>query len=347
MLKFFKNKTIRNHLRSIVLIGLLGIPTAFIFCRTCWSDMDHLLKVIGLSAVIWIVLWKGNEAVANLIDTRMDWSREPIKRLLAGIFGHIFYTALAMFVLNYVVLLLLGWNREVLTWSGFLEISIPAIIITILIASILTAREFFLAWRQSAVQEERMKMELMSARYESLKNQVNPHFLFNSLNVLTSLVYKDVDLSARFIKKLSNVYRYVLDVRDKQVVDLDEDLEFLRSFNFLLKMRHMESLQININVPENTDHKVVPLALQMLVENAVKHNRIDKHEPLTISVFLDDGYLVVKNNLQKKQQVKNTSPQVGLSNIKARYEYLSDKPVIIEENDDKFEVKLPLLMVQS
>jgi LytS/YehU family sensor histidine kinase len=192
-----------------------------------------------------------------------------------------------------------------------------------------------------------MKGEVLSAKFETLKNQVNPHFLFNSLNVLTSLVYKDPDLSAKFIKELSNVYRHVIEVKDLEVVSLKQEIEFLLSFTFLLKMRHSEGLNVNINLKKVDEYNVVPLALQMLVENAVKHNIVSGEEPLSIDIYLENQYIVVHNNLQKKTVRETTSSNVGLINIKARYENLTDIPVITEESDTDFIVKLPVLSISK
>lgn len=296
---------------------------------------------------IWIVMWKGNEFIANYLDARIYWLKEPGKRLTAGIIGHFVYSSIAIIAINYVVYLLYGWNPAIVTLKGMISYSIPAVAITFLISLFLTAREFFVSWRQLAINEEKMRSEIIATKYESLKNQVNPHFLFNSLNVLTSLVYKDPDLSAKFIKELSNVYRYVLEVKDMETIDIDSELEFIRSFTFLLKIRHSEGLNVNIDISKNNGCQVAPLALQMLVENAVKHNVISKEEPLQIDIFLENGYLVVRNNLQKKESREASSSAVGLANIKARYGFLSDKPVTISDSGNMFEVKLPVLRIEE
>ncbi|MDH3648454.1 MAG: histidine kinase [Saprospiraceae bacterium] len=308
--------------------------------------MGSLAKVGLFSSALWVVMWKGNEAVSLLLDRQYDWSSQPRMRLVTGILGHLLYTVVAMFLINYATYLLFGWNENALSIEGMITYSIPAVIITFLIASFLTARQFFFAWRQAAIKEERMKREIIVSKFESLKNQVNPHFLFNSLNVLTSLVYKDPDLSAKFIKKLSEVYRYVLEVQDKELIDLQDELAFLRSFTFLLKMRHSDGLNVEIDLPENGNYLVAPLALQMLVENAVKHNVISQQEPLSIEVFIENGFLVVRNNLQKKEMKKDASVTVGLRNIIERYAFFTNQPVIVNETDHVFEVKLPALKVE-
>lgn len=203
-----------------------------------------------------------------------------------------------------------------------------------------------LSWRQAAIESEKLKTERVSSQYESLKNQVNPHFLFNSLNALTALVYEDQDQAAKFIKKLADVYRYVLDNQQKEVVPLSEEIRFVEAYVFLQKIRFEENLQVTIQVPADTQAMVLPLSLQMLVENAIKHNIISDDEPLHIQVYLEEEeFIVVKNNLQLKTSHEYSSG-LGLKNIQSRYEYLSKKEISVLNSADEFIVKLPLLNLQ-
>jgi LytS/YehU family sensor histidine kinase len=218
------------------------------------------------------------------------------------------------------------------------------LIVTFLLSLFFHGREFLLQWKQSAVDAERYQKESVAATYESLKSQVNPHFLFNSLNVLTSLVYKDQDKAALFIKKMSEVYRYVLDTRDKEVVDLSEELAFTDSYIHLQQIRFGDNLRIN-NQISNKQGKVVPLAIQMLIENAIKHNEVSGEHPLEIRLAQTNGYISVTNTVQLKSAPLESHSGVGLENIRKRYEFLSVNKVIVEEGDGKFEVKIPLLQM--
>jgi LytS/YehU family sensor histidine kinase len=161
--------------------------------------------------------------------------------------------------------------------------------------------------------------------------------------VLSSLVYKDADTSAKFIGQLSNVYRYLLYNQDKKVVTLKEELEFLESYLFLLKIRFGENLVVLNNITCDTDkYYVPPVVLQMLIENAIKHNVVSKKSPLEIMLKSENSSLTVSNNLQEKE-VKEESTYIGLKNIKSRYLFLSNKTVNIEKTDEWFNVKIPLL----
>ncbi len=342
-----RNKRLRYHIISTMWIALLGFPTGLLFCSSCISDFERFISVGIYSSILWIVLWKGNEAVSNYIDTIFKWIKDPLKRLLSGISGHIVYTIIAILFINYTIFKYFGWDQDINDFNSIVNLSTPPVIVTIIISSIVTAREFFVAWRQSAVNEEKIKKELAVTKYEALKNQVNPHFLFNSLNVLTSLVYKDADLSAKFIKKLSEVYRYVLEVKDVQLVELEQEIEFLKSYIFLLKMRHRDGLDVKINIADRKGVKVVPLALQMLVENAVKHNAVSIEEPLTIDVNKENEYMIVRNNLLLKPVIPNSTSEIGLSNIVARYAFLTDQEVVINKGPSAFEVKLPILSLEE
>ena len=216
-----------------------------------------------------------------------------------------------------------------------------------MISTFLHGREFLHQWKESLLETERLKQAHLNARFESLKNQVNPHFLFNSFNILSNLVYKDQDLAARFIKQLSSTYRYVLDAKDKEVVPLATELEALEAYLFLAKMRFGENLHVQIELDHYNGAVVAPLSLQMLVENAIKHNVISKNKPLSIRIIkTEDDYIEVSNNLQLKNN-KLESAGIGLPNIKERYKYISDKAVQIVQDENYFKVSIPLIKLHS
>ncbi len=198
--------------------------------------------------------------------------------------------------------------------------------------------------RTTQVEAERFKKVSAQAQFQSLKNQVNPHFLFNSLNVLATLVYKDPEASTEFIEQMANVYRYVLKQYDKELVDLRSELEFIQSYVYLLEKRFGQGLRVEIEVPEALlDYYIVPVALQMLFENAIKHNVSSRNRPLVIRVTADSSpALTVVNNYQPKTE-KEPSTLIGLDNISRRYEFVSKRPVVVTQTEDCFGVALPLI----
>ena len=178
-----------------------------------------------------------------------------------------------------------------------------------------------------------------------MRNQVNPHFLFNNLSVLTALIPLDTNASVEFVGQFSKVYRYVLKSHEKDLMELGTELDFIDSYLYLLKKRFGESLKISVQADEEVrQHYIVPMALQMLVENAVKHNIVSKNKPLQINIFTeDDQLLIVQNNLQRKDVNELESTNLGLSNISQRYDFLTHESIIIQENEAYFTVKLPII----
>ena len=220
------------------------------------------------------------------------------------------------------------------------------LIITFIISSFMHGRSFLFSYKAAIVEGEELKRANLAGRYESLQNQVNPHFLFNSLNVLSSLVYKDADLSAKFIEQLAEVYRYVLEARHHEVVPLADEKKMLDAYLFLLGIRFEEQLDVSVDLPTTPDDVVPPLVLQMLVENAVKHNVASRRKPLRLRITREGDTLAVWNSFQPKQQL-HTSLGVGLENIRERYVLLSKKSPDIRRDDTGFEVRLPILKMNE
>ncbi|MEK6153219.1 histidine kinase [Flavobacteriaceae bacterium 3-367] len=193
-------------------------------------------------------------------------------------------------------------------------------------------------------QMEDLKKEMMASRYTSLRSQISPHFLFNSLNTLTSLMYEDRDLASDFVTRLASSYRYILDTGEEDLISLEKELNFLDSFVFMMNVRHKDAVIIKTDVDLPSEKYQIPtLSLQMLVENALKHNHYSKERPLHISISsIGNEALVIKNNLRKRI-LKEETTQVGLKNIKKRYAHYTNKLVLVREEDGIFEVILPLL----
>ncbi len=188
------------------------------------------------------------------------------------------------------------------------------------------------------------KKESITAQYTALKNQIDPHFFFNSLSVLSSLIYESTELSAEYISHLSKHYRYILEMHSDNVVTVDKELEYLDSYFFLLKIRHEDCIRLSIDLSGHTQSKckILPHSLQMLLENAVKHNVFKKDNPLVIKILEDEDYIIVRNNINKRRLL-HESTGVGLQNIRKRYAIESNKDIILEESDNYFAVKLPKL----
>ncbi len=220
---------------------------------------------------------------------------------------------------------------------------VASFMIVALVSAIYESVFLYARWKQTLIEAERLRRENVESQLEGLRSQVNPHFLFNSLNTLTYIIPEDPQRAVRFVQMLSKVYRYILEIREKKLITLDEELKFLEAYNFLLKERFGDNLTIHVDVPQHFRHlRIIPLSLQILFENAIKHNIISTEKPLKIEVVVENERLIIKNNLQLKKQTM-PSTKVGLENIRNRYAFFSDKKVEINSTDNQFSVHLPLI----
>jgi len=284
----------------------------------------------------------GLTVMINILDRKLPWLHFPLKRLIVQTLVTIGFS-LTIIVITIVLNGL--FSHEQITSGYFLDRGYFMMKIAfsfIFVGSLgSNAILFFKNWKEAAVQQEKLKRQQLALQYETLKGQVSPHFLFNNLNSLTSLISTNPDKAIDFVKKLSEVYRYVLDQKDQELVDLTTELKFVESYVFLQKIRFESNLDVQIQVnPQN--FKVIPLSVQMLVENAIKHNEISDRKPLQIRIFsTDDNCLIVENQLQKKSGSEGSGS--GIQNIRERYEFFTNKKVVIFESLDRYLISIPLL----
>ncbi|MBO0360124.1 histidine kinase [Hymenobacter sp. BT186] len=298
-------------------------------------------------------LWLTNGYVVEWLNRRYAWTTQPLRRLLLTLAVSLGGSVLVIVLMNAVLLLLLHKPLERL-WSDdmYWQILVP-LIITVIISLFNHSRAFFLQWREAAVRAERLEKETAVARLDSLRRQVDPHFLFNSLNALTSLVEENDPVRAvRFIRQLSQVYRYVLDSQAQEVVSLEEEMRFVESYVFLQRTRLGEGVQVDIVLPPAPDLDtllVPPLAIQLLLENALKHNATSQRDPLRISITLDAAarQLVVRNALRPRRLAEGESTGLGLENLRARYAFLTKQPMTVVKTATEFVVTLPVLTLET
>jgi sensor histidine kinase YesM len=329
---------------NLTLAGILvpvGAVMTLIFCRVCSREWEYFWKVSSFTGLMWVALWLGNGNLAQFLDLKISWIERPGVRFLAGIAGMLFYTMGVVLILVFVFQEYAGLNV-----GGYEGMLYGSVLITALITTFMTGREFLKNWKAAALNAEKSKRESIAARYESLRNQVNPHFLFNSLNALTNLIHQDPEKASQFVKQLSEVYRYLLDTRDRELVTLDEELKFLDSYIYLQKIRFGDSLECQLRVNDRSA-QLPPLVLQLLFENAIKHNIISIEQPLTVSIEQSGDRLTVANNLQLKSAADDSSGGTGLENIRRRYEFFTSAPVTVEQKEEKFTVSVPLVRISQ
>lgn len=293
------------------------------------------------------VLGYSNMYFFDYLRTRQWKEYSTLKRIIYGVLGSTIITLIGLFVLRAITEVVVNGKtfNEFLSAQRFVHYQF-GLWITLTIVAIFHFVYYYNKYQQNKIKEQKVIAGTASAKFDALKNQLDPHFLFNSLNVLTSLIEENPENAQKFTTSLSKVYRYVLEQKNKELVTVDEELEFAKTYMSLLKMRFEDSIVFEI--PEkatNPESKVVPLSLQLLLENAVKHNMVNASKPLHIKIYEADGNLVVENNLQPKQIVKKSSG-VGLENIKQRYNLLSTKKVSINQQANSFAVSIPMLTKQ-
>lgn len=296
-----------------------------------------------ISIFITIIVWEGNLQIDIRMNEKYPWVAAPLKRLLLHLLVSLVFSVLGiylpMFFYNKYICNVPAVNKGALMTMSV----VVGVLITIIILTIEISTQFFNNWKNSLLEVEKYKTESAQAQLENLKSQINPHFLFNNMSVLSSLVYKDQDKAVDFINQLSKVYRYLLDNKGNELVSLQTELAFIKSYTYLLQIRFDTNIEFDFQIPSHAQQLLIPpMALQMLIENAIKHNEVSSEQPLKVSIIADTQFVTVSNNLQLRS---NTEPgsKTGLRNIRERYKFYTTAQVEVIENGNEYSVKLPLL----
>lgn len=327
----------------LLLIAMGNIIMLFIFKDQTYTYTWKMFSFGAINSVlVGGTFLLGITWIVRVLDRRLSWLHFPLKRLIVQVLLTIGFSL----VIIVLTILVTSWLTNQSISSGnfvdqaifMMKISFIFLFLGTLLAN---AIMFFKNWKEAAVQQERLKREQLILQYETLKSQVNPHFLFNNLNSLTSLISTNPEKAIDFVKKLSEVYRYVLDQKNCELVDLETELKFVGSYVYLQQIRFGANLDVKVNVNAR-NFRVIPLSVQMLVENAIKHNEISERNPLFIHIYsTDEQYLVIENKLQKKANSEGSGS--GIQNIKSRYEFFTEKDLIIGISKERFRVSIPLL----
>ncbi|MBN2173820.1 MAG: histidine kinase [Bacteroidales bacterium] len=340
--RYLKNRWIRWGLYI-----LLGIAFRFLLdvVYSLFYRNYELLQPIRsylFTLILTFLVLEGIVFVNKRLNVHVGWDKNPYKRFLyQWLFG--FIVAIFFTVIVRWIILLTFFSFSYVNLLDEIIILVFDITIILLITVVDLSMFLLEKWRFSLAELERFRKENAEFRFEFLRAQVNPHFLFNSLNTLSSLIYLDQEKAELFVRELSDVYRYILEHRDQELVSLEKELEMAWSYIFLVQLRFEKNLLVNVNVDKSKEKfSVAPLTLQMLIENAIKHNIISVRKPLTIDIYTEDDNIVVKNNLQRKE-TPGYSSKMGIRNIRNRYGYLTDKEVLIDEKNDEFIVRIPLI----
>lgn len=318
----------------------------FVFFNEVKTIQNFLLSII-ISGLYTFSIAIANGFVNDFLNRKYSWIEQTKKRAIYGIIGTVLINVILVFFCNYVNFIIFQKQDFADFFSGTMGVNNWFTInVALLISAILHAKSFVEEWKKATrkeVVEQKLIAKSANAQFESLKNQLDPHFLFNSLNVLSSLIDENPHQAQRFTASMSKIYRYVLEQKDKELVTVEEEVEFAKTYCNLLKTRFEDSVNFEFNVSEvELKSYVVPLSLQLLLENCIKHNFATSSKPLHIKIYAENGFLFIENNLQQREQVKE-SAGIGLSNIVQRYSLLTKENVFIEKSQDFFRVKIPML----
>jgi len=308
------------------------------------------IEILSINFLYAFMIGTVNMVAFGLLYRKYSWETDARKLLAYGVIGSVIWSTFSFFVARFIHLVFIeGYSLKQFQENE----SIVTYIFSLLIAFVVTLAYhvvgFYKNLQDAKLKEKTFESESNSAKFDALKNQLDPHFLFNSLNVLSALIDEDTEKAQDFTIGLSQVYRYVLDQKHKDLVSLKEEIKFAETYLDLLKMRFENSIDVHIDDHlVEIDAKIIPLSLQLLLENAIKHNTISEHSPLKIKIYIENTKLVVKNNYQPKQgQTPQKRNGIGLDNIRSRYKLFTDEKCLVEKTEDAFLVKLPLLQLQN
>ncbi len=328
---------------SFFLKLLIALLIAVLF-KVLFIRIEELigLDLILISIVI-VFLWEGNKQIDDWLNKKYSWIDFPQQRLMAQAIAFMLFTAITLFLLMYTLHQIRFGDGKIMDRKTR-EIFVPALFFALAFIAIYVGFNFFKSWKESLLEVEKYKTQSAEAQLQNLKNQINPHFLFNNLSVLSSLVYQNQDKAVNFINELSKVYRYVLDNKNAELVSLADELAFLLHYTYLLKIRFETAVDFSISVADDDKNRFLPpMCLQMLVENTIQHNEASLANPLRVKIYTHDHALVIENNIQLRSD-KLASTKTGLKNIVSRYAYFADKKPEIVNDGNIFKVILPLMI---
>ena len=330
----------------IIGIPLISLTLPFIFFNTNpINDLGRYVFLVTVSIFYTFIYWHIDRGIVILFRKKIPSLDDYKKRLLIQSFVIILITVSLCSLID--VFTDYAFSNYLITIprvSYFQSLS-ASLMITMVVILIYETTYAFDLFKEQLVRNESLKKKNAQAQLETLKNQVNPHFLFNSLNTLISVIPQNPSLAVKFVESLSLVYRYILEIKDKDLVSLNEELRCIEAYEYLLKIRFGENIRFTkTGFNGNRQRFLVPLSVQTLIENAIKHNIVSKLKPLEITIHADHDSLHVKNNLQLKSSIEE-STKTGLENINKRFKILTNQGIKVIKTETEFEVIIPLIKI--
>ncbi|MFY0591693.1 sensor histidine kinase [Roseivirga sp.] len=324
-----------------------AVLTAAVFITLYATNSDRELYLTASWVVITLILvWVSNYFLTKRLDNKLPWLEHGNKRFYWQLGIGILLSLIIINVSYFIVKL--GLTTDPPNEAQIITMNVLGLLVLLPTISINFGIQFLSNWKTAQVNSETFQKETIRAELTTLKNHLDPHFLFNNLNILSSLISIDTELSQTYLEKFADVYRNILKSSKEELVTLNEELRFIASYLYLLEIRFEDTIQTFIDIEgKSQKYYLPPLTLQMLIENAIKHNMISEVRPLKIHISCQNGYLTIKNNLREKRVETRNSGKTGLDNIKKRYSYFTDKEVQVYKNPDNFIVKIPLIDLEA
>lgn len=330
-----------KHILNISIILAISIAITFMFGGFS-GNLTQIFLNVAYGFIIGLSIALGCGWISTKMLSKKNWEDNPTPNFVKVVLS------VSLFILVDVIIVNMIWfsltqNRgifELFQYNFFIIIMAVELIVGMIIYLIILSARFAkkISLYHIKVEEERKEKEQF--RFENLKNQINPHFLFNSLNVLSGIIYQDTEKADAFILKLSDIYRYVLKVQDEEVVRCSEEIAFIEDYLSLLNIRFGNALSYEIE--GNSDKMILPMSLQILVENAIQHNSISTENPLKISILIHENHVEISNNCNPKMDNQH-SHGLGLKNLENRFAFLSKEKIQIQDLEETFTVRIPLL----
>lgn len=321
-------------------IGIAGLINVF---RPLFKDAHSFWLDASVSVLLTFLIWEGNFRINHWLNRKMTWEKGPLRRAtLQGITN-------VVFSITSIFLVLTAYDKIICSIYRFENSSMVGLAITmgtlvsVLLQAVEIGAEFFTQWKASLVEVERYKKEALNTQLQMLKGQINPHFLFNNLSVLNSLIEQDPVKASEFTSQFAKVYRHLLNNRDTEMSTIEEELQLLDAYCYLLGIRFGDGIKIQINIPEDCKKLLLPsLALQILVENCIQHNIITLSHPLIIQIVANEEKVTVTNSLIPKANGIHGSG-LGHHNISLRLKHYTDQKISVQMDEKTYAVEVPLL----
>jgi two-component system, LytTR family, sensor kinase len=351
---------INRYYKFLLVPIVYGFHRLFFFLTDPFADplsprtlYDIIIQNFGLLVFSFIII-TGSIRISNRLNQKLPWANSPALRALVQLLAQLMLATVWIFAYQFIIAYVL-YQKNLITIIGASQLPpeirfllwrffFSSIMISLLVSIIITARNFRLKAAEIELDTARLKQTTMQAELQSLKLQLDPHFMFNNFSTLSALIEENKEQAQLFVEHLSRVYRYMVQHIHSDTITLQKELRFIDSYMYLINIRHGDHVTLTVNVPEAfLQNGIPPITLQLLIENAIKHNIASAKQPLYISISIQNDRLVVTNNLQRISGSPVTSSKIGLENIKARYRIVSGLEPEVNESSDSFSVTLPLL----